>query len=299
METIWLESFIALSEHHSMRAAANELCISTSTLSDRISSLEDSLGTKLIQRTAQGCLLTEQGKVYLNDAKNLLEDWHGIVSSVRKIKHETFCGLRLAFQGDSLVPVVGSFLDDFMSRHPDVELSLVDDYEVGIADGLGKDTVDLYFAYEPSEIALLGMVHRPVFRTRLCVIVSPNHPYARKGSVSLKELDGETLIIYPKTKETSLRDFELNMLRSAGIHFYLYEGNLSSRYYHNIVQMGCGIAIYPHLSIRHIPPKTSLLEISDSSCCCDIEMIYNPENSNPVLQMFLEEFGDTRGEDAQ
>ena len=52
MDPRWLEAFITLAETHSIRTASARLGTSPATLSDRISALEEYLGTKLLDRDA-------------------------------------------------------------------------------------------------------------------------------------------------------------------------------------------------------------------------------------------------------
>lgn len=297
MESCWLESFVALAEASSVRAAAARLGISPATLSERVSALESYLCVKLFERSARGSELTEQGKLYLRDARRLLEDWEHIVDQVRTMDSQPIGFLRMAFQEKALPPVVGRFLDEFLPRHPDIKPSLFNDAEVDISEGLNRGRVDLYFAYCPQKAAHAGLVQRPIFRTRLCALVPSEHRLAWKQSISLRELDGETLLIYPETRETSLRDWELEALRASGIRYSLFAGHASPLYYTLLVQMGQGVAICPWLRRGHNPRHTTFLPLTDPECQCTIDMLYHPENSNPALRLFLEEFGDRNGED--
>lgn len=297
MESCWLEAFAALAETCSIRTAAAQLGISPATLSERVAALEAYLGVKLFDRGAKGSQLTEQGTLYLRDARQLLSDWRSIVDQVRAMDSHPIGFLRMAFQEKALPPVVGRFLDEFLLRHPDVRPSLFNDQEISIAEGLNSEQLDLYFAYQPQDASCTGLVRRPVFRTRLCALVPSDHRLAWKQSISLSELDGETLLIYPETRETSLRDWELEALRASGIRYSLFDGHTSPLYYTLTVQMGQGVAICPWLLRGHNPRRTTFLPLTDPMCQCTIDMLYHPENKNPALRLFLEEFGDREGED--
>lgn len=297
MELCWLEAFLALAETGSIRAAATRLGISPTTLSERVSALEAHLCVRLLNRGSRGTELTEQGKLYLVDARKLLSNWQSILQQVQPLDTRPVHFLRMAFQEKALPPVVGRFLDQFLIRHPDITPSMYNDQEIGIAEGLGRGMVDLYFAYSPQEAFCADLVRRPVFHTRLGALVPNNHSLAWKKSISLSELDGETFLIYPETRETSLRERELDALRSSGIRYSLFEGHASPLYYALLVQMGQGVAICPMLLRGHFPRYTTLLPLTDDLCQCSIDMLYHPENDNPALWLFLEEFGDQEGDD--
>ncbi|MHA1148349.1 MAG: LysR substrate-binding domain-containing protein [Promethearchaeota archaeon] len=74
MKIEFLRSFILLTETESFSKLASDLGISQSTLSHRISQLEEEYGNiKLIDRTTRKFDLTEEGKVFLEYAKKIVE----------------------------------------------------------------------------------------------------------------------------------------------------------------------------------------------------------------------------------
>jgi DNA-binding transcriptional LysR family regulator len=297
MESNWLKAFAALAETHSVRKAAARLQVSSATLSERVAALESYLGVNLFDRGVKGSELTEQGRLYLQDAYQLLNAWEVIVEQLRTMDSRPIHFLRLAFQEKVLPPVVARFLDEFLPRHPNIELSLYNDQEIDFAQGLNSGQVDLCFAYCPQGPSYVGLTRRPVFYTQLCALLPGDHRLAWKRSVCLSELDGETLLIYPETRDTSLRDRELEVLRVSGIRYSLYENHVSPVYYTLLVQMGRGIAICPGLLRGHNPRHTVFLPLTDPTCQCSIDMLYQPNNNNPALRLFLKEFGEREGED--
>lgn len=297
MELSWLEAFLALAETGNVRAAAAQLGVSPSTLSERVAALEEYLNVKLLDHRARRTTLTEQGLLYLDDARALLERWQVILEQVRTMDTRPVRCLRLGIQGRMLPPLVGRFLDQFLARYPDITPSLYNDQEIGLADGLGSGKVDLYFAYSPQEAFCANLSRRPVFHTRLGALVPNRHELAWKSSISLSELDGETFLLYPETRTTSLRERELAALRASGIRYSLFEGHVSPLYYTLPVQMGQGVAICPMQLQGHTPRYTTLLPLTDPLCQCSIDMLWLPDNDNPALRLFLEEFGTQEGED--
>lgn len=75
MDKVKIESFISIIETGSITNAAEKLYISQSTLSDRLSSLEEELGTRLIQRGPgnKKIALTEKGIEFLDFSTRFLE----------------------------------------------------------------------------------------------------------------------------------------------------------------------------------------------------------------------------------
>lgn len=299
MEFSWIETFAALAEKKSIRSTASSLGISASSLSERITQLEDDLGAKLIERTAQGCMLTEAGKVYLSDAKKFLNEWDKIVRTVQNHKDAEELSLRIGVQGGTIPPVVGKFLDGFIERHPEVLLSIYSDQDFNAGESLKAGKTDLFFSYSPDSLVCSEMVHRPVFQTCIDAIIPQTLLRDARNTVSLKDLNNRTFLIYPETKDTSLHDFELDMLEKSGVSYALYDGFCSANFYHMLAQMCNVIVLIPRLFPSKVPPKAVKVKITDELSSCCIEMLHYAKNPNPALKMFLEEFGDSSGEDTK
>ncbi|QLB18161.1 hypochlorite stress DNA-binding transcriptional regulator HypT [Mannheimia granulomatis] len=73
IETKWLEDFLILEECRHFSQAAEKRNLSQSAFSRRILALEEVLGVKLFDRSAIPLQLTEQGKLFHSQTRNLLQ----------------------------------------------------------------------------------------------------------------------------------------------------------------------------------------------------------------------------------
>lgn len=98
METKWLEDFVSLAETHSFSRSAELRHVTQPAFSRRIQSLEAWVGTALIDRTVYPTSLTAAGKIFYEQALEML----GLINSTRAILQ----GNRPAAQGvvDFAVP---------------------------------------------------------------------------------------------------------------------------------------------------------------------------------------------------
>ena len=74
MELRQLKYFIASAETLNFTVAANECCITQSTLSQQIKQLENDLGTPLFERIGKRVFLSEAGKNFLPFARQTVAD---------------------------------------------------------------------------------------------------------------------------------------------------------------------------------------------------------------------------------
>src|SRR5216684_7421593 len=73
MELRHLRYFVAVGEAQNMSRAALKLYISQSALSKQVRDLEDELGFSLLERTAKSARLTDAGRVFLDEARAVLQ----------------------------------------------------------------------------------------------------------------------------------------------------------------------------------------------------------------------------------
>ncbi len=72
MELRHLKYFVAVAEWKGFSHAARRLYISQSAISEQISDLEREIGVQLLHRNRRQVALTDEGKVFLEEAKKLL-----------------------------------------------------------------------------------------------------------------------------------------------------------------------------------------------------------------------------------
>lgn len=68
-------TFVSVVRAGSLAAAAKQLSVGKSTLSEQLTALEDALGARLLERTSRGLKLTQEGQVFYEGALRCLGAW--------------------------------------------------------------------------------------------------------------------------------------------------------------------------------------------------------------------------------
>jgi DNA-binding transcriptional LysR family regulator len=130
------EAFLALADHQGFGAAALELGITQSTMSRRIAALESRIGHRLVERTTRRVALTEAGKSYAAELRDILLRLESADARVQNRVGEPEGLLRItmpaAFGRVCVIPC----LTQLIRRHPKLrfELDLSDRY-INLLDG--------------------------------------------------------------------------------------------------------------------------------------------------------------------
>lgn len=100
-----LRAFLALSRHLHFREAAATLRMSQPALSGAVAALEETLGTRLVERTTRRVLLTPAGERVAKRAEVVLTELERLVDEVSAVRGPLVGPLRLG-----VIPTVGPYL---------------------------------------------------------------------------------------------------------------------------------------------------------------------------------------------
>lgn len=120
-----LRLFVRLAERGSFSGAARDLRVKQSTASKWVAALELEFGVGLVERTTRALHLTDEGRRFLTQARQVLASWDELAEQVQSSRVEATGRLRVSvpvvFGNLFVVPTVPAFL----AKHPRVELQVV------------------------------------------------------------------------------------------------------------------------------------------------------------------------------
>ncbi|MGF7162581.1 DNA-binding transcriptional LysR family regulator [Rhodoligotrophos appendicifer] len=174
-----LDSVIAIARRGSFRAAAIDLGISTTALSNAIGKLERQLGVRLFNRTTRSVSLTDAGRHFVGKVGPALQDIHEAMEAARSQQATPSGVLRINGFATAAREILSPLILEFLRRYPQVHVDLVTEGRLVdiVADGfdLGIRTADLV----PSDMIAVHLGRR----RRYAVVASPSyfqkHPHPR------------------------------------------------------------------------------------------------------------------------
>lgn len=131
-----LNAFLVVARRLSYTAAARDLGVSTSALSQSVRQLEERLEVTLLTRTSRSVALTEAGHRLLASAGPAIEQALESLTTVRAKRGEVTGRVRLTVPSASVSLVLAELLPRFCARYPEVSVEVqVDDRFVNTVAG--------------------------------------------------------------------------------------------------------------------------------------------------------------------
>lgn len=189
-----LKTFVAVCEYAGFSAAGEKLGLTQSTVSSQIKQFEKELGVTLFDRIRHKTLITDEGRVVLRYAREMLALQQMMTT---ELDHKG------ALAGEVRLAMANSvcskyFTDDYLEFHrkyPDIRVNIVESGTEHMFDMLRKNEVDIVFTldnhiYDP-EFAICAEKKEATH-----FVASSDHPLAKAAApLSLKDVAGEAFIL--------------------------------------------------------------------------------------------------------
>ena len=190
MRLLQLRSFIAVAQAGGFTAAARQLHVSQPTLTKQVRLLEEQYGVELFHRLGRTVRLTETGERLFaltgqfasieTDALHLLKDAGELKSGRLTV------GAVSPFQTTKILAAFGR-------KFPSMELQV----RFGNSETVLRDILD--FRTDVAVLAHFAGDERlhvmPYGRSPLLVLAPRDHPFARRKSIRIEQLEGERMIV--------------------------------------------------------------------------------------------------------
>ena len=131
-----ISEFVYVAEYESFTRAAKELGISTAQVSRQISALEKRLNIKLLYRTTRKVTLTEEGRVFYQHCRSVLDGLDAAEQAVSNLQSKPQGRIKLTapvtYGEQQLLPLV----NDFMVQYSDIEVTaFLSNQKIDLVDG--------------------------------------------------------------------------------------------------------------------------------------------------------------------
>ena len=216
MDIRQLKYFVAVANERNFTRASEVLHIAQPPLSRQIQLLEEELGVQLILRNSRPLRLTEAGRVFYEQALQIINRLDQLKTATRQIGLQQRETVSIGFVPSTLYGGLPMLVRKLRQHYPDVDIQPVELTSTQQIGALKSGRIDVGFGRIRGNDSTVA---RTVLREeRLVLAIPPDSPLAANaGHISLSELNGQKLIVYPKEPRPSFADHVLSFLNDQDI----------------------------------------------------------------------------------
>ena len=180
-----LRLMVRIAEANSLTKGAKASHISLPAASSRIKSLEESIGTKLLNRTSQGVTLTPPGQAFVHHARMVLGQIQHLRGDLQEYARGVKGHLRVFANTTALGEYLPPVLRSYLLSHPDVNIDLRERLSHDIIRAVSEGQTDIGIVAGLVRTENLETI--PYRSDRLALVVPLSHTLAEKVAIEFSE----------------------------------------------------------------------------------------------------------------
>jgi LysR family transcriptional activator of glutamate synthase operon len=253
MEIYQLEYFLAVERCRSFSAAALDICVSQSTLSQQIKRLEDELGVMLFVRGPRSVRLTPAGEDFVIHAKRILAEIQRSREAMHMYTNFNKGGIKIGAIPTIAYLGFNKIISNFMKNYPGIRIEIHEANTDDLLKLLQEKKINVAFITSPyssdSEIDFY-----PFVTDRVAVMVSNSHPLANEIIIDLSDLSQENFLMIKSS--SGYRQALIHACNQAGFEPRIILESSHVEMLRGFVEEGIGIALMGYRIAQCISSKS-------------------------------------------
>jgi DNA-binding transcriptional LysR family regulator len=288
MELRHLRYFVAVGEEQHYGRAAQRLRVAQPALSRQIQDLEDEVGFKLFERLPRGVKLSAAGKLFLEDARRILQQVSEAAARAARVARGQSGTLRIGFtENASWHGVVPNSLRKFRQRQPDAELQLRPAGSVDQVDDIRSGRVDAGFVFNlPTNDEELDQL--PVAMQHVELAVPKGHPLSKIKRLRLRDLVDAPFVWFPRREAPAFYDRLMHECYRGGLKSpRIVQEAANEATILSLVSHGMGVGWVNGTARWRCPRQVVILSITDLNMPLSMALAWRKDNTSPLLASFI------------
>ncbi|WP_304426183.1 LysR family transcriptional regulator [uncultured Adlercreutzia sp.] len=242
-----VDCFIAVAQCGGFSAAARQLYLSQSTVSQQVISLETELGYALFLRKGHSIELTAAGSYLLQHFLELRDGYETAVATASTIAKGGVAPLRLGYDGPLSSLWLGKALFRIPKEPGSFPFTLRRETMPQISLLLLEDHIDVAITASTELDGSEGVHFHPLATAGPCVYFPRGHKFSRMKSVTLEDLQSETLLSAYGVPMTRFLSATGTLLEAQGIELRTATNCRDGDTAFMAVRAGMGLFVASHL----------------------------------------------------
>jgi DNA-binding transcriptional LysR family regulator len=287
MELRHLRCFVAVAEEENVSRAALRLHVSQPGISRQIHNLEDEIGFQLFERSAKSVRLTAAGKVFLGEARAVLQRANEAVEKARAVSGGTGGEINLGYAPSLTVQILPAALRKFQEQFPSVRVALHDLSTEEMLAQLGEKKLQLALTVKPPAKLLRGLKFEGLARYAMRVAVAPKHPLAKAKAIRLEQVAREPLIAYSRKDYPEYHTMLEKLFAPAGGKPRIAGEHDSVTSLIAAVESGRGFALVPECLACMVGARLKLIPLQPAPPPLPVGAIWRADSETEFVKHFV------------
>ena len=288
MELRHLRYFVAVGEEQHYGRAARRLRVAQPALSRQIQDLEEELGFKLFERLSRGVKLSEAGKLFLEDARRILQEVSEAAVRAGSVARGRSGTLRVGFtENASWRGVVPESFRRFRELQPSAELQLRPAASFELLDAIRSGRLDAGFVnFMPKADPELDQLL--VARQHVELAVPKGHPLTKVKKLSLRDLVEAPFVWFPRWPSPAFYDRMMRECYRGGLKSpRIVQEGVNEATILSLVSTGLGVGWVLGTARWRCPETVVVLPVVDLNLPLTLALAWRRDNASPLLAHFI------------
>jgi DNA-binding transcriptional LysR family regulator len=284
LELRHLRYFVVLAEELHFARAAERLNIAPPTLTVQIQEVERRLGASLFKRSRRSVELTQAGKIFLAEARDVLERFERAETIGRRAAQGQIGWLEIGYVGSAAYAgVLQEHVYRFRHSYPEIEVHTQELKMFDLPELVRTGEIDIGFVRTPMALPA-GLSKKIVLRDRFCLALPETHELTQQSDdPTPAQLSREPFVVPEQLAGTT----EVARRGRFTPHIVSQPGAMSAVL--TEVSLGRGIAVVPD-SVSNVlrMPNLCYRDIAGKPIHSEIAIIHLSDE-NPIRAMFIDQ----------
>ena len=290
MELRHLRYFVAVGDEQHYGRAALRLRVVQPALSRQIQDLEEEVGFKLFERLPRGVKLSPAGKLFLEDARRILQDVNEAAARAARVARGQSGTLRVGFsENASWRGVVPESFRRFREIQPDAELQLQPLPSLEQLEAIRSGRLDAGFVLDmPKADPELERLRVAIQRIELAV--PTGHPLTKLKELRLRDLTDASFVWFPRRASPALYDRLMRECLRGGLKSpRIVQDGLNEATILSLVATGLGVGWVLGTARWRCPKSVVITPVVDLKVPLLLALAWRKDNKSPLLASFVAE----------
>jgi len=281
---------MAVGEEQHYGRAARRLRVAQPALSRQIQDLEEELGFKLFERLPRGVKLSAAGKLFLEDARRILQEVSEAAVRAGRVARGHSGTLRVGFtENASWRGVVPDSFRRFREQQPDAELQLYPAASLEQLEAIRSGRLDAGFVnFMPKADPELNQL--AVAEKHVELALHKRHPLTKLKKLRLRDLVDVAFVWFPRWASPAFYDQMMEACYRGGLKSpRMVQEGLNEATILSLVSTGLCVGWVLGTARWRSPATVAILPLVDLNVTLRLALAWRRDNTSPLLVSFIAE----------